>query len=490
MTRLSNACLSQLPADVQQPNYDRKTITPGIVHLGIGAFHRAHQAVYIDDLLANNPDWAIIGASLRRPDTKNALQPQDGLYTIAVRDADGTRCRVVGSIVEVVDAAADPAQLLDIMVDPKTRIVSLTVTEKGYCHDPATGELDEAHPDIVHDMANPSTPRSAPGFIIEALARRKAAGVAPFAVMSCDNLPENGRTAQRIVTRMATLRDKDLGGFVRREVAFPGTMVDRIVPATTEDDRAVVADALGCEDAWPIMTEPFTQWVIEDNFPQGRPPFEKAGAEMVADVEPFERMKLRLLNGAHSTMAYLGYLSGFETISQTISNEALRTLVHDMMTDEIIPTLELDPNELAAYRDALLQRFSNPALQHRTWQIAMDGSQKLPQRLLDTIHDRLSGGHSIERLALGVAGWIRYAGGIDDKGDEIDVRDPHADKLRAITVEADGDPEALVHAFLKRVEIFGGDLPTSAIFQQQLITHMRQLLADGALKTVEKIVAG
>lgn len=267
-------------------------------------------------------------------------------------------------------------------------------------------------------------------------------------------------------------------------------MVDRIVPSTTDDDRAVVAEALGYEDAWPIMTEPFTQWVVEDNFPQGRPPFEKVGAELVSDVEPFERMKLRMLNGAHSTMAYLGYLSGFETIAETVGNPALRTLIHDMMTDEVIPTLNINPDELKTYRDALLQRFANPALQHRTWQIAMDGSQKLPQRLLDTIHDRLAGGHSIERLSLGVAAWMRYAGGNDEKGEKIDVRDPHAEKLHGLTVKAGGDPEALVHAFLQLVEIFGGDLPTSAIFQQQLIAHMRQLLSDGALKTAEKVAAG
>src|SRR5690606_12767763 len=263
MTRLSANILTKAPAGVAIPNYDRSTLTPGIVHLGIGAFHRAHMAVYVDDLLKDHPDWAIIGASLRRPDTKEALEPQDGLYTVAVRDANGTHPRIIGSILKVLDANSEREDVLALMASPAIRIVSLTVTEKGYCHDPANGELDERHPDIVHDLANPTAPKSAPGMLVEALARRKAAGIAPFTVMSCDNLPSNGETAKRIVTRFASLRDADLGAWVG-DVAFPSTMVDRIVPSTTDADRAEVAVLIGAEDAWPIMTEPFTQWVIED----------------------------------------------------------------------------------------------------------------------------------------------------------------------------------------------------------------------------------
>ena len=489
MTRLSNHCLKQIPKTVQQPDFDRAAITPGIVHLGVGAFHRAHQAVYIDDLLSSDPVWGIVGASLRRPDTKDALEPQDGLYTIAVRDAVGTKYRVIGSVLELIDANQENERLLDIMTSAQVRIVSLTVTEKGYCHDPASGQLDEAHADIVHDLAHPTTPRSAPGLIVEALARRRAAGIAPFTVMSCDNLPANGETAARIVTRLATLNDVELGEFVRKNVAFPSTMVDRITPATTDEDRALAAKAIGCEDAWPITTEPFSQWVIEDNFPMGRPQFENATAQMVDDVEPFELMKLRLLNGAHSCMAYLGYLAGYETVSQTVANPELFTLIHDLMTKEIIPTLNMPGTNLEEYRDALLDRFANPALQHRTWQIAMDGSQKLPQRLLATIADRLKANASCERLALGVAAWMVYASGVDEKGAPIYVRDPLAERLRVLAGEADGDPEALASAFFGIGEIFGNELPKDARLHRQVVAHLEILLNQGALAAVNRVAS-
>ena len=312
MPRLS---MSEIHSDtirargVDAMDYDRSTITPGIVHLGIGAFHRAHMAAYVDSLLGKNPSWGIIGASLRRPDTRDALAPQDFLYTVAIRDASGTTNRVIGSILDILDANTQRAELIETMADPAIRIVSLTVTEKGYCHDPSTGELDEKHPDIVHDLAHPDAPVSAPGIIVKALALRHKRGLAPFTVMSCDNLPSNGKTAGRILRRFAELRGlgESFVGYVQG-VSFPSTMIDRIVPATTDADRAIVAEITGLEDAWPIMTEPFTQWVIEDDFPAGRPPFETVGAELVDDVEPFERMKLRMLNGSHSTMAYLGYI--------------------------------------------------------------------------------------------------------------------------------------------------------------------------------------
>lgn len=470
------------------PDYDCNAITPGIVHLGIGAFHRAHQAVHIDDLLKNNPNWGIVGASLRRPDTKDALEPQGGLYTIAVRDAAGTKYRVIGSVLEVVDANIENERLLDIMASAQIRIVSLTVTEKGYCHDPASGQLDENHPDIIHDLAHPAAPKTAPGLIVEALDRRRAVGIAPFAVMSCDNLPANGQTAARIVTRFAMLRDKELGAFVRENVAFPSTMVDRITPATTNEDRALVTNAIGCEDAWPIITEPFSQWVIEDNFPQGRPPFEKTGAQLVADVEPFELMKLRLLNGAHSTMAYLGYLAGFETVAETIDNPAIYRFIHDLMTKEAAPTLDMPGTDLDAYRDALLDRFANPALQHRTWQIAMDGSQKLPQRLLGTITDRLKANASIDRLALGVAAWIIYASGTDEKGAAIDVRDPLAARLCALAEQTGDDAEKRTHEFLQLKEVFGDELSNNPLFAKTVTSHVESLLKNGALKTVENLV--
>jgi fructuronate reductase len=488
MTRLSAATLSSVPAGVRVPDYDRTKVTPGIVHLGIGAFHRAHMAVYVDDLLKDNPDWAIVGASLRRPDTKEALEPQDGLFTIAVRDASGTHPRVIGSILKLLDANKEREELLALMASPQIRIVSLTVTEKGYCHDPATGELDQRHPDIVHDLANPQAPKSAPGMLVESLARRKAAGIAPFAVMSCDNLPSNGATVKRIVTKFAQLRDPELGRWVD-DVAFPGTMVDRIVPSTTDADRTMIAELIGADDAWPIMTEPFTQWVIEDHFPQGRPPFEKAGAQLVEDVEPFERMKLRMLNGSHSTMAYLGYLAGYEFISDVMGDEDFVQLVHGLMTEEAMPTLDMPGVDLGAYRDQLLERFRNPALKHRTWQIAMDGSQKLPQRLLGTIRERIKAGQSFERLGVGVAGWMRYVVGIDEKGENIDVRDPLAMRMMAIAADAGDDAEALYEGLVGLTEVFGSDLADNQAFGETVATHLDSLFEMGVKETVRTVTS-
>jgi fructuronate reductase len=476
------------PSTLKTPlPYDRDKVVPGIVHLGIGAFHRAHMAVYIDDILKADPRWGIIGASLRRPDTKDALAPQDFLYTVAVRDASGTTPRVIGSILDVLDANTERDDLIAIMADARIRIVSLTVTEKGYCHDPATGELDPNHPDIVHDLANPTAPISAPGLLVRALELRRAGNIAPFTVMSCDNLPSNGETVYRIVTRLAELRDPALAKWIRDEVPFPCTMVDRIVPATTDADRQIVAEVTGTEDAWPIMTEPFTQWVIEDTFWNGRPKFETVGATMAKDVEAFEHMKLRMLNGSHSTMSYLGYLGGYQYVNEAIADAGIRTLIHGLMTEEVMPTLPMDQAQLATYRDALLDRFSNPALKHRTWQIAMDGSQKLPQRLLGTIRDRLAAGQPFSRLALGVAAWMRYVTGMDEAGGAIDVKDPHAARLRAIADGAGRDAEKLVDGLLAVSEIFGTDLPGNAVFREVVTGHVRSLFDKGALATVRAI---
>jgi fructuronate reductase len=484
MRRLSPETLSAAAAT--RPGYDRSRVTPGIVHLGIGAFHRAHQAVYVDDILAAAPDWGIVGASLRRPDTKDALDPQDGLYTVAVRDASGTACRVIGSVLEVIDATAEGERLLQLMANPAIRIVSLTVTEKGYCHDPATGHLDLNHPDIVHDGKDLQHPVSAPGFIVAALERRRQAGLKPFTVMSCDNLPSNGKTARRIITEFAAAVGEATRAYVEG-ADFPSTMVDRIVPATTDADRVAVAEAIGLEDAWPVVTEPFTQWVIEDRFGAGRPAFETVGAELVADVEPYERMKLRMLNGAHSTLAYLGYLAGHAYVAEVMEDASFTRLIHDLMTKEVMPTLSMPGVDLGAYRDRLLERFANPALKHRTWQIAMDGSQKLPQRLLGTIADRLTAGQGIERLALGVAAWMRYASGTDEKGEPIDVRDPLRERFAAIAAKAGGDPAALVDGYLGIREVFGDSLPADKAFRALLEQHMKSLVERGAAATVAAV---
>jgi fructuronate reductase len=490
MHRLNTANLHDLLPGVEQPTYNRAGVTPGIVHLGIGAFHRGHMAVYVEHLLGKTPEWAIVGASLRRPDTKDALTPQDGLYTVAVRDASGTRCEVIGSIIGILDANRERARLLDLMAHPAIRIVSLTVTEKGYCHDPATGLLDERHPDIVHDLAEPESPISAPGLIVAAIERRRQNGAPPFTVMSCDNLPSNGKTVASIVGRLAELHSAELGGFVRTHIAFPSTMVDRIVPATTDGDREMVGRLTGLDDAWPIMTEPFTQWVIEDKFASGRPPFEDVGAEMVGDVEPYERMKLRMLNGSHSTLSYLGYLAGRQYVADVMESPDFVRLIRSLMTDEVMPTLRMPGVDLGKYRDDLLARFSNPALKHRTWQIAMDGSQKLPQRLLATIRDRLSANQPITRLALGVAAWMRYVTGIDENGAPIDVKDPLAPRLKAIADSAGREPIRLAVGMLAIGEVFGTDLARNEIFRETVTAHLRSLFDNGSAETVAALVRG
>jgi fructuronate reductase len=463
--------------------YDRSRVTPGIVHLGLGAFARAHVAAYADDLLAEDPSWGIVGASLRRPDTRAALAPQDFLYTLVVRDGESSTTRVVGSVIDVIDAATQRDRLIATMTDPRVRIVSLTITEKGYCHDPATGDLDVNHPDIVHDLAEPRAPVSALGLIVRAIELRRAAGAAPFTVLSSDNLPANGETTARIVTAFAGHRDEGLAEYVASAVAFPSTMVDRIVPATTDEDRRLVLEQSGLTDAWPVVTEPFTQWVIENRFSGERPRFEMVGAQVVGDVRPFELMKLRMLNGSHSTLAYLGYLAGYQFVSEAIADPAFHALVYGLMTDEVIPTLPGGLGDLSAYRDALLARFANAALKHRTWQIAMDGSQKLPQRLLGTIRDRLSRGLPFSRAALGVAGWMRYVTGSDERGGEIDVRDPLAGRLAAIARAAEGVPERLVNGYLAIREVFADDLAHSTPFRTTLVRHVDSLLRCGARET-------
>ena len=482
--RLSRSTLSVLPKSVARPAYDRSQLQPGIVHLGMGAFHRAHQAVYVDDILAADPVWAIVGASLRSAETSDALKPQDWLYTVSVRSGEGERLRVIGSVVDVLVATEERERLLAAMSDPRVRIVSLTVTEKGYCHDPATGALNEADPGVLHDLATPNAPLTAPGLIIEALARRRAAHVPPFTVLTCDNLPSNGEVAKRILGRFAELRDADLGAYIAGEVACPSTMVDRITPATTDEDRARVTAALGVTDAWPVVTEPFSQWVIEDRFPTGRPAFETAGAELVGDVAPYEQMKLRLLNGAHSSLSYLGYLAGYQFVSDVMADASFARFVAARM-EEATPTLRLPPStDLAGYMAALLARFRNPALKHRCWQICMDGSQKLPQRLLGTIRDCLKRGAPFGRLALGVAGWMRYVTATDEMGNAIDVRDPLAGQLRALADAAGPSAERLVHAFLGIERIFGSDLAADPRFVAAITERLARLLADGAKRAV------
>ena len=488
-SHLTNKTLAGLPKAVARPRYDRALVQTGIVHLGLGAFHRAHQAFYTEQALnAGDHRWGIAGASLRAADTRDALAPQDGLYTVAVRDTDRTDYQVIGALTSLYVAPENPAMLIKTLSQDSVKIVSLTVTEKGYCHDPATGDLNENHPDIQHDLAHPEHPRSVLGFLLAALAERKRQGLAPFTVLTCDNLPANGHTLRGVMGQFAQLARKDLAAFIAQEVAFPSTMVDRIVPATTDADRLLVEQALGVRDAWPIMSEPFTQWVIEDHFPQGRPDWGAFGAELVKDVSPYETMKLRLLNGSHSTLAYLGYLSGYETVADAMADHGLATLIEDLMVTEITPVLTLPQGaDVSAYRRSLLKRFRNTALRHRTWQIAMDGSQKLPQRLLSTIRERLAVNARIDRLALGVAAWMRYVTGLDEKGQPIDVRDPMAAELRLRADQAGLNAQTLAPALLGVEAIFGQDLPAQPVFVAAVTKALDGLIRQGARATLAEM---
>jgi fructuronate reductase len=488
MDRLSEATFERLPATVR-PAWRRQDLGCGIVHLGVGAFHRAHQAVYTELALEQAwGRWGIAGVSLRRPEMRDRLAPQDGLYTVAERDGAGARLRVIGCLKQVLVAPEDPAAVVELIAAPASAIVSLTVTEKGYCHDPASGELDWSHADIRHDLALPLRPRSALGMLVAGLARRRERQTAPPTVLSCDNLPANGRTLRGLTIALAAHRDEALARWIEAEVAFPCSMVDRIVPATTATDIAQIAAALGVHDAAPVVCEPFRQWVIEDRFAGPRPAWELAGAELVAEVAPYEEMKLRLLNGSHSAIAYLGCLAGIEYVFEVMAEPDFVAFVREMMA-EVAPTVHV-PTDLEAYQAALIARFANPALAHRTSQIAMDGSQKMPQRLLGTIRDRLGAGAPIDRLSLAVAAWIRYASGRDEQGRAIEVADPLAGRFAAIGAAAGGDPDALAQGFFALGEVFGADLPREECFTAAVTAWLATLLGRGARMTVAERARG
>ena len=491
--RLSNATLSLLGAGISRPRYDRSALKAGIIHLGVGAFHRAHQACYTEAALnAGDLRWGSIGASLRSPDTHDALKAQDWLYSVALRGGKGERFEVNGGLLDVLVAPENPAALIDAMAAADTRIVSLTITEKGYCHDPASGDLSCDHPDIVHDLAHPLTPRSALGFILRSIGLRRDSGRPPYTLLSCDNLPENGRTLKRVLIQFAQRSaSTELANYIAAHVPCPCTMIDRIVPATTDADRAWTESAIGLADAWPIMTEPFTQWVIEDAFANDRPDWALLGAQFVSDARPYEAMKLRLLNGAHSSIAYIGYLAGYATVSEAMADHQIASFVEKLMREDIRPTLLMPADaDLDAYITALLERFRNPALRHRTWQIAMDGSQKLPQRLLGTVRDRLKHNQPIDRLAFSIAAWMRYVGGVDENDEPIDVRDPLADQLKPHASAEIANPQERVETLLGITAIFGDDLRHDKHFMAAVLRCYADIVQGGTKSALAARVAG
>ncbi len=482
MKRLSNATLDGLAPSVKQPGYDRAAVTAGIVHLGIGAFHRAHQAVFIDDCLNKGAtDWGVIGASLRSPETRDALKPQDWLYTIAVGDGDRRSLRVIGVLQDLVVAPEDPARLLDIMSSPSIRIVSLTVTEKAYLRN-VNDDLDFEHADILADLDEPERPRSVFGFIVGALERRRKNGVEPFTVLSCDNLADNGRVLHRLLVSFAARRSAALAAFIEEHVACPSTMVDRIVPATTDSDRADIDHLLGVQDAWPVICEPFAQWVVEDRFTLGRPALERHGVTFVRDVRPFELMKIRLLNGAHSAIAYLGLLLGHETVASAFADLRISAFVEGLW-EELIPTLpEEEGLRPLIYIDDLKRRFSNTALRHRTAQIANDGSQKLPQRIVQAAIERLDRGLPADHLALVIAAWIAALAG---RPALAEFTDPLDGGLVAIPLSPNPGIAEVEAVF--DLTGFGGDAAGRGQLALLVANHLTQINTFGAASAIDDL---
>lgn len=470
---------------VRRPAYDRAAVTAGIVHLGVGAFHRAHQAAISDDCLAAGEwGWGITAASLRSPATRNALGPQDGLYTMALRSAN-EELRVIGSIGRVLVAPENPSALLDAMTAATTRIVSLTITEKGYGVD-ASGDVRCDDPDIAHDLANPQAPRTALGFLVEALVRRRRAGLAPFTVLSCDNLSHNGRVVHRALTAFARAQSADLGNYVAGEVACPSCMVDRIVPATTDADRKTISAKLGVRDAWPVLAEPFFQWVIEDRFSLGRPGWERSGVEFTADVAPFEAMKLRLLNGAHSTLAAIGRLAGYATVAEAMADPAIRAFVRAYW-DQVSPTIP--PHiEVAGYSARLEQRFDNVALHHKLAQIATDASQKVPPRILGPLRDLKASRTSHDALVLAVAAWMRSCEGVDDAGADLPMTDPVLAGWATRPTAAMPAAEA-VRRWLDHSPVFGSDLSQDHNLAADLSRALAALRDRGVVAVVSAWLA-
>jgi fructuronate reductase len=473
LRRLSDATLGEVRTPVRTPAYDRSAVQVGVVHFGPGAFHRAHQACYFDDMLAHDPRFAICAVSLRTPDVRDALQPQDGLYTVMEREAEPT-FRVVGSIREVLTASDESEAVFARLVSPGVRFVTSTVTEKGYCLT-TTGDLDLDHADIRRDLASPSRPVSFVGCVVEAARRRREAGIAPLTVISCDNLSNNGAKLQAACVAYARARGEPAVADLIGEAAFPNTMVDSITPATDQALRDDVAQALGLEDAWPVQRERFLQWVVEDRLGAEGDAFTRAGVTLARDVAAFEKAKLRLLNGAHSTLAYVGLRLGYDTVSQAMGDERLAAFVERMMRQDVPPTLRASELDVPRYIGDVLARFRNPAIGHKLSQIAWDGSQKLRFRLLETTAELLDQTRPVDRPAVGVAAWIGFV--VRQTQAAAPITDPLAAELGEVARRCTGAAEQDVHEFLALNAVFPSALAAQPTFREA-VTRAYALLRD------------
>ncbi len=483
--RLSFAALDHLPAGVRRPAFDPRGLGVGIVHLGLGAFHRAHQAVYTDDALAaGGGDWRILGVGLRSATAADALNPQDGLYTLLVRSTEDAAARVVGSIRRVVAETRKPGAALAAMIQPETRIVSLTVTEKAYGVDRESGLIQPDHPAIGPDLLEPGSPKGAIGLLTEALRRRREAGLAPFTALCCDNLPANGALLRSGVLDFAVRIDPALRDWIATDVAFPSTMVDRITPAVTEATLAEAAAAIGRPDQAAIETEPFTQWVVEDHFTSGRPEWEAGGATFVDRVAPYEEMKLRMLNGTHSMLAYAGFLKGRRLVRDVMTDPDLARLVARHLDAAAATLAPLAGIDFRDYGRALVERFANPAIAHETYQIAMDGTEKLPQRLLAPAAEVLAEDGAIGPFAFAVAAWMRYAIGRTDSGDRYALRDPREDDIGKALASAGGGAEAIAAALHALPGLFPEALTMNQGWRSETAAILERMLEDGVAAAI------
>jgi len=484
--QLGPSVLDQLPDDVAAPAYDRSAVTPGIVHIGVGNFHRAHEALAIDHLLNAGlaTDWGIRGVALLPGDEPLArrMQQQDGLYTLVEKSPDGTwHYRVIGSILDVLFAPDDIDAVIEAMADRRIRIVSLTITEGGYNFDRLTGEFMAETPAVAADLEPGATPTTVFGVVCAALRLRRERGIAPFAVMSCDNIQHNGDVAHRMFTAFADLWDPGFGGWMRENVSFPNSMVDRITPVTTEADVVAVSEALGVRDECPVVCEPFFQWVVEEAFPLGRPPWEEAGVQVTDDVSPYEKMKLRLLNASHQGLCYFAHLAGYDLVHEAMEWDALREFLRRYMDEEATSTLDpVAGVDLDFYKGQLIERFSNPEVRDTVARLCAESSDRIPKWLLPVVRDRLAKDQSVALSAAIVASWARYAEGIDESGAPIAVVDPLKDELMPIAQRQRDNPTA----FIENRALFG-DLVDDPRFRDPYLSALQSLQARGSRLTVE-----
>lgn len=488
-SKLALSALPDLPAEIGTPCYARKQITPGILHIGVGNFHRAHQAVYMDDLFnqGRDHDWGIVGAGVRPGDVavRRALQGQDWLTTVVEMEPGAHSARVTGSMVDFLPVADDPKALIAKIADPRVRILSLTITEGGYCLDMATGRFDPDHPEIKADAANIEGPRYIFGVLVAGLRARRAAGLPPLTIMSCDNIQENGHVAHNAVVGLAELVDPDLAKWIDGEVTFPNSMVDRITPATTDQGRDRLLSAFDIDDAWPVFCEPFRQWVLEDRFAGGRPAWDEVGVTLTDDVAKFELMKIRMLNGGHAAIAYPAALLGIHFVHDAMAHPIVRGFLEKLEREEIIPILPKVPGiDLGDYLDLIMTRFANPEVADTVPRLCQDGSNRQPKFILPSMRDRLAAGQSITGLALESALWCRYCYGETDNGQPIKIDDVGGTKL----LEAARAARMNAAAFLELRGIFG-DLAEARSFREVFGTALSSLWRDGVQATLMRYIA-